>query len=344
MVRQSSIICLLIFNLSVAACEKSQKDASSQVQVDTSENTQRQLEESFQNKVRGLKTMITYGKLSLGRNSREYTYWGLPLKSQDGGEVVATFYFKKNESSVGPDINIEFADSGEMVSFYLNSYISARAALTADSPGGKIRVWEALDLLKKESDKKPPSQLMQNLWLSLNNLSKFLDRPTITKKFEGEDATGKACFIHTTNDLDGNILKVQVGYTDPKNSFPKANFFLGPVKLDTDICNVIEFDSTKKQGLSFHNAFYGYGITYERQWIKQTGVDNFEATQIEAGLYGGILLSAAACNASKLTLCQDRAQLKRAAFGGGAVTFLPFLGGAVKSNFIFDCRNLIPKT
>lgn len=149
MFRKSGMICLLILNLSVAACVKSQKDAPSQVQVDSSESTQRTLEETFQEKASRLKSIIDAGRIALGRNYRENTYWGIPIKLQDGGEIVATFYFKKNASNPGPDINIEFTDTGEMVSFYLNSFLSARAALTADSPGGKIRAWEAFDLLNR---------------------------------------------------------------------------------------------------------------------------------------------------------------------------------------------------
>ncbi len=195
-----------------------------------------------------------------------------------------------------------------------------------------------------EADKKPISIIKQALWRTMYDLSKFLEKPTITKKFEGQDKTGKACFVHTTNDLEDRILKVQVGYTDPIHSFSKANFFLGPVKLDADTCNVIEFDSTVQNGFSRYKAFGGYGITYERQRIKQTGSHTFEANQIKAGLYGGILLTSAACHVSKLTLCQDRAQLKRAGFAGGLVTLLPFLGGGIKDSFTFDCINLIPKS
>jgi hypothetical protein len=341
MLSKLKIVNVIILSLPIVACEKKQINAPSQVNVDTRESMERELEAAFQGKVTKLKWAIKAAELTLGRVYSPYSYWGIPIKTHEQGEILETFYFKKNETNVGPDIYVEFTDSSQSVNYFLTSYNSARSSFSADSSRDSGRALDPLDLLKKESQRNPSSEFLKSISDNLNDLAKFLEKPSIVKKFEGQDPTGKRCYVHTTNDLNGDILKVEVGFKNEKDRYYNLKFFLGPIKFETQTCRDIVFDATKQKGFSTHKYPYGYGITYASHSIKTTpGEETFEASQTQKGLYGWLVLSGLSCEKTQLTLCHDRAQIQRINFGAGMVTLLPFLGGGIKENISIDCNNL----
>lgn len=326
----------ILLSLSASSCVKEHPQRNSTVKVIPQTQARGILESDFNRNVEKIRSLVETGRQQLGRQN-SFSYWGIEIKEDNSDENKAVFYFKKNLQNTGPEISIEFSDSTEMVSLYLNSMATARPSFTP-SADGVIPAVKAFELLENKG-RKERNQLLISLALELLNLGRFFTQPTEVKKYVGVDPENNACFVEATYDSSGNVIKMVAGYQDESKKFTRTIFLLGGFKLERDICSTIEYNESQ-DGFSTNWYQTVFGITFQKGLKFKddyTGVATSYKGEIGAGV--GIF-TGGVCSGTKVTICNNRAQMTKMSFIGGIITMMPFLGATIRDNHSIDCREL----